>query len=51
MKCATLLREAMWSLVSEIYSDIAHDFVAYTETCLTRFDAAWPQFVREWGEP
>ncbi|HSE76433.1 MAG TPA: phosphotransferase [Alphaproteobacteria bacterium] len=51
MKCATLLREAMWSLVSEIYSDIAHDFVAYTETCLARFDAAWPEFVREWGEP
>ncbi|HJS30526.1 MAG TPA: phosphotransferase [Alphaproteobacteria bacterium] len=51
MKCATLLREAMWSLVSEIYSDIAHDYVAYTEACLARFDAAWPEFVREWGEP
>ncbi len=51
MKCATLLREAMWSLVSEIYSDIAHDYVGYTDTCLVRFDAAWPIFVRDWGEP
>ena len=41
MRCASLLREAMWSLVSEIHSDIEFDYVAYTAENLARFEAAW----------
>ena len=51
MKCATLLREAMWSLVAELYSDIEHDYVGYTDGCLLRFEAAWLAFERDWGKP
>ena len=40
MKCASLLREALWSAVSEIHSDLAFDFVAYTEDYLSRLDRA-----------
>ncbi len=39
-KCASLLREALWSAVSETRSDIAFDYIAYTEDYLARFDAA-----------
>ena len=41
MKCASLLREAMWSMVSEIHSEIDFDYVAYTEENLERFEHAW----------
>jgi thiamine kinase-like enzyme len=41
MKCASLLREAMWSMVSEIHSALAFDYVAYTEEYLGRFETAW----------
>ena len=30
MKCASLLRETMWSMVSEIHSTLDFDYVAYT---------------------
>jgi thiamine kinase-like enzyme len=40
MKCASLLREALWSAVSEIHSNLAFDFVAYTEDYLARLDRA-----------
>ncbi|MHA7866479.1 MAG: phosphotransferase [Salipiger thiooxidans] len=40
MKCASLLREAMWSMVSEISSDIDFDYAAYTAENLSRFEAA-----------
>ena len=39
MKCASLLREAMWSMVSEIYSTLDFDYAAYTDDYLDRFDA------------
>lgn len=40
MKCASLLREAMWSMVSEIHLDAPGvDYVAYTEENLERLDA------------
>jgi hypothetical protein len=29
MKCASLLREAMWSMVSEIHSKLDFDYAAY----------------------
>ena len=41
MKCASLLREAMWSMVSELHSAIDFDYVAYTEENLERFERAW----------
>ena len=44
MKCASLLRESMWSMVSEIHSTIEFDFVAYTEENLERFERAYASF-------
>lgn len=44
MKCASLLRESMWSMVSEIHSDIDFDYVAYTTENLERFEGAWAEF-------
>ena len=41
MKCASLLRESMWSMVSELTSTVDFDFKAYTETNLRRFEEAW----------
>ncbi len=42
--CASLLREAMWSMVQETHSSLDVDYVAYTEDYLKRFNdalAAW----------
>ncbi|MBW2280708.1 MAG: phosphotransferase family protein [Deltaproteobacteria bacterium] len=47
MKCASLLREAMWSLVSEHHSSVDFDFVAYTDTNLRRFEATWARFQEQ----
>jgi len=44
MKCATLLRETMWSMVSEIHSHVDFDYVAYTGENLARFENAWADF-------
>ncbi len=44
MKCASLLRESMWSMVSEIHLDIDFDYVAYTAENLARFEAAYSDF-------
>ncbi len=44
MLCASLLREAMWSMVSEQRSTIDFDYVSYTDENLRRFDAAWSAF-------
>ena len=44
MKCASLLRESMWSMVSEIHLDIDFDYVAYTRSNLARFEHAWADF-------
>ena len=44
MKCASLLREAMWSMVSEIHLDIDFDYVAYTTENLTRFERAYAAY-------
>ena len=46
MKCASLLREAMWSMVSELHSDIDFDYVAYTGENLERFERAWEALAR-----
>jgi thiamine kinase-like enzyme len=44
MKCASLLREAMWSMVSEISSDIDFDYATYTTDNLARFRAAYNNY-------
>lgn len=46
MKCASLLRETMWSMVSEIHSDLDFDYRAYTAENLARFTAAHDDFQR-----
>jgi thiamine kinase-like enzyme len=40
MKCASLLREALWGMVSEIISDIDFDYGGYAEEYLARFARA-----------
>ena len=40
MKCASLLREALWSMVSEIHSKLDFDYPAYTADYLGRFERA-----------
>jgi len=47
MKCASLLREAMWSMVSEMTSKIDFDYAAYTTDYLDRFARAISVFNRE----
>ncbi len=44
MLTASLLREAMWSMVSEVHSAIDFDFRAYTEENLRRFERALATF-------
>ena len=44
MKCASLLRETLWSMVSEIHSTINFDFVEYTRENLERFDQQWQAY-------
>ncbi|MBB3287958.1 MULTISPECIES: choline/ethanolamine kinase family protein [unclassified Rhizobium] len=44
MKCASLLRETMWSMVSEIHSDIEFDYSSYTVENLRRFESAWQDY-------
>jgi thiamine kinase-like enzyme len=44
MKCASLLRETMWSMVSEIHSELDFDFSAYTAENLNRFERALADF-------
>lgn len=41
MRCASLLREAVWSMVSELHSTLNFDYVAYTEENMARFARAW----------
>lgn len=46
MKCASLLRETMWSMVSEIHSDIHFDYAAYTQENLENFQNAYSNFLQ-----
>jgi len=47
MKCASLLREAMWSMVSEISSELNFDYVTYTESYRDRFEKAYKNFNKQ----
>jgi len=44
MKCASLLRETLWSIVQEIHSKLDFDFVNYTGKNLTRFEYTYDAF-------
>jgi thiamine kinase-like enzyme len=47
MKCASLLRESMWSMVSEMTSKIDFDYGAYTADYLDRFARAHGAYKRD----
>lgn len=52
MQCASLLREAMWSMVSELHLDAPGvDYVAYTAENLERLEAALDAYRSIWGKP
>jgi len=44
MKCVSLLRETLWSIVSEIHSDLDFDYVNYTGKNISRFENAYKAF-------
>ena len=44
MKCASLLRETMWSMVSELHSRVDMDFADYTQKNLVRFESVYAEF-------
>ncbi len=44
MKCASLMREVMWSMVSEEISDLDIDYAAYTAENLGRFERAYAAY-------
>ena len=44
MKCASLLRETMWSMVSELNSRVNMDFADYTQKNLARFESVYAEY-------
>ena len=44
MKCASLLRETMWSMVSELHSRVDMDFADYTAKNLARFESVHAEY-------
>jgi thiamine kinase-like enzyme len=44
LTAASLLRETLWSMTSELHSRLDFDYRAYTEQNLARFDAAYADF-------
>ena len=49
MRCASLIRETLWSMVSEIHSTLDFDYAAYTATNLQRTESAWQDHRRDYG--
>ncbi|MEL7012128.1 MAG: phosphotransferase [Pseudomonadota bacterium] len=47
MKCASLLREAMWSMVSELTSEIDFDYQTYTAENLETYRAALGNYMEK----
>jgi thiamine kinase-like enzyme len=44
MKCASLMREALWSMTSEIHSELEFDYAAYTKENMERLNVALSDF-------
>ena len=51
MKCASLLRETLWSMVSELHSRVDMDFADYTNKNLERFEATYVEYQRQFAKP
>ena len=49
MKCASLLRETMWSMVSELNSRVDMDFADYTRKNLARFETVYAAYRQQFG--
>jgi thiamine kinase-like enzyme len=50
MQCASLLREAMWSMISELHLDApGADYVAYTHDNLARLETALDSYKMKYG--
>jgi thiamine kinase-like enzyme len=45
MKCTSLLRESMWSMVSEQFSTLDFNYKKYTEENMERFEYAYLEFT------
>lgn len=43
MKCASLLREALWGMVSQVCSSLDFDYLGYAGTHLARFERAYAE--------
>lgn len=51
MQCASLLREAMWSMVSELYLTAPGvDYATYTHDQLSRYHAKHDQYQAKYGK-
>ena len=46
MKCASLLRESMWSMVSQIHSTLDFDYIQYSGENLERFENTYAQYEK-----
>lgn len=46
MKVASLLRESLWSMISELVSSLDYDFADYTRDNLDRLERAWTAYAR-----
>lgn len=44
MKCASLLRESLWSMVSELHSSLTVDYAQYTRDNLARYESSLETF-------
>lgn len=49
MKCASLLRETMWSMVSQHTSQLDFDYESYTNENLARFRATYDTYLQSKG--
>ncbi|MGD8349010.1 MAG: phosphotransferase [Gammaproteobacteria bacterium] len=49
MKCASLLRETMWSMVSELNSRVDMDFADYTRKNLARFESVYADYRQKFA--
>ncbi len=49
MKCASLLRETMWSMVSELHSRVDMDFADYTAKNLSRFESVYTEYRKSFA--
>lgn len=46
MKVASLMRESLWSMTSELVSSLDYDFAEYTRDNLDRLERAWRDYAR-----